>query len=1112
MKLTLFLSMFTIIQLWATESYSQLTKLTLKLEDVKISDALKEIESQSEFFFLYSPKLIDVERKVNIDAENESIKDILSNIFDEKVKFAVYDRQVILTSVEQSSVLSTIQQQKRISGTVTDENRSPLPGVNVQVEGTTIGSITDINGKYSIDKPNENVVLVFSFIGYINQKVSATEKTTIDISLFPSTTSLDEVVVVGYGTVLKKNITTSISKVTVDEVPKAASSIMSQLLLGRASGVQATLASSQPGGNVNLSIRGAGTPIYVVDGVVMPGSSLEPGAANSVTMFPSNVNRGGLAGLDPDNIESVEILKDASASIYGIAASNGVILITTKKGKEGPLKVNYNGSYSVVSNYNYLKPLDAQQYMNLANTFSKEQYLYNNKLTPYGNTAYTNGWTPSFDAATIASAQTTDWVNMVLRNGAISKHEIALNGGNKSLSYYISGNYFLQTGTVSNSSMKRYAIRSNLAFQLTSFIKLTSIINANRNDYNNSAIGENNVVGSQGAGALIDALRTPSYIPLFDSDGKYSVFQNIPNPVALEKLIDLTGSNGLYINFAADFTIIKEMLTAKILFGDNSESSRRSTYIPSDVYFDQMYKSRGNLGSSGRENQTLEATMAFNKKFGSFMNFDAIIGVGKYVNKSNGMNIGYNDQNDAIKNDNLATIAGSILPGSYISEDEKRSQFTRINFDILDRYVINSTLRRDGTDKFFPSKKYAFFPSVSAAWKISNESFMKGIAWINLLKLRASYGTTGSDNLGSSLYGSFGPSAHYIEFNQNTTKYIPIIAYGLDYPYVTWQKTTMKNIGMDFSLFKDRISGSFDVFQNDITNMLGNANTAGLSMFSSYPINGAHQRRQGWDANINTKNIQNPNFSWTSFLTLSRYNSLWITRFPNYTYQLYEKKGVAPTDAFYFYETKGIINADKSNMPSSQPAIAQQPGYPIIVDQDGNDTINIKDVKMINNVPKIYFGFGNTFTYKNFDLNIFIYSMLGIRNWNYALSYYDPTVLAADGPNQNTYSLRMWNSQTNPNGTLPGIAYNLTSLRLPGGAGTDLNYQNASFIRVQNLTLGYNFTSKMLGGVSKYISRIRLYVDAQNPFTFTKFEGVDPEVDYNWPQTRTFTAGINVTF
>jgi hypothetical protein len=276
-------------------------------------------------------------------------------------------------------------------------------------------------------------------------------------------------------------------------------------------------------------------------------------------------------------------------------------------------------------------------------------------------------------------------------------------------------------------------------------------------------------------------------------------------------------------------------------------------------------------------------------------------------------------------------------------------------------------------------------------------------------------------------------------------------------------------------------------------------------------------QRKGWDVSINSKNIQTKDFLWTSVLTVSYYNSLWIERMPNYYYNDYEIHGKVPSNAFYYYQTSGIINADMSNCPASQPAAARKPGYPIIVDQNKDGQITTADIKMSNEVPKPYFGFGNTFNYKKFDLDIFLYSQLGIHKYNYALSFANPSNLANLTSNSNHFAYDMWNSQTNPHGTLPGIAWNLASVTLPGGCGTDIGYQDASFVRVRNITLGYTISGKNLGTIGLYVSNIRIYIDAQDPLTFTKFEGSDPEVDSNglngasFPQIRTFTVGAKIT-
>jgi TonB-linked SusC/RagA family outer membrane protein len=1100
--------------------YSQNTKLNLAMQSATLEDIMQAIEKQSEYRFAYSAEYINLKKEVTVEFNDKPISEVLKVLFEgTDVSYNIQNRHIMLYSEKQTA--NAAMQQKTVAGQVADSSGEPLPGVTVVIKGTTIGTITDLEGAFSLNGVTSDQTLVFSFIGMTTVEVPVGNQTIVNVEMETSSIGLDEVVAIGYGTVSKKNLTTSISKVNASEIAKSANSNMSQLLLGRAAGLQALTTSAQPGGNVDISIRGADNPIYVVDGVVMPSGSLESGSGGSATVIPSSVDRAGLAGLNPEDIESIEILKDASAAIYGIDAANGVILITTKKGKEGPLKVTYDGSQSLVTNYEYLQPLNAPDYMSLVNNFSRDQYLFNNDMGVFGSNEFDGGWTAPFSNEQISNAETVNWSDQILKKGSISNHNIIVNGGGENVNYYVSGNYYDQQGTVTNSSMKRYSLRSNIDLQLFPFLKLTSTVNVNRNKYDNSSVGgTSSGRGAQAAGALTAALSYPSYLPIRDEGGEYTQYLNIPNAVALQEIGDDTETEGTYLNFVADVDIIKNTLKGRLLYGNNKNNTKRSVYIPSYVYFDQMYSSRGNLATDSRENQTFEATVSFNKSIEDLVTFDVVAGVGKYLNSANGLNVAYDGQHDAIGNDNISAASGVYKPGSYRRDNEKRSQFVRANIDLLDRYVIAATLRRDGTDKFFPEKKYSLFPSVSMAWKMSNEGFLSSVSWIDLLKLRASYGVTGSDNLGTTLYGTYKPYSR-VSFNGGSVQHIPITLRGLDYPNVTWQKTTMKNIGVDFYVLKNRLSGSFDVFQNDITDMLGDANTAGLSMFGSYPINGAHLRRSGWDANITGKVIQTTSFVWNSTLTLSRYDAIWKERMPNYDYNDFELQEDAPVNARYYYETNGIINGDMSNMPASQPEEARHPGYPVIADKNEDGEITVDDIVMTNEVPDIYFGFGNTFTYKNFDLDVFVYSQLGVNKYNYALDWAHAGNLANQVQNSNSFAKRIWNSESNPDGTMPGIAWNLASVALPGSAGTDVGFQDASFLRVRNITLGYNIAGRSLGLMGEYVSNIRIYVDAQNPLTFTNFEGFDPEVrsggDYKggkaeYPQTRTFSAGVRINF
>lgn len=1012
-------------------------------------------------------------------------------------------------------------QNNKVTGRVVDAQGEPVIGASVMVKGQQKGVVTDLDGNYSIDVA-KGETLMFSYIGFRPvQKVA--NKPTVDVVMTEDANVLNEVIATGYGAVSRKNLTTAIDKVKGDDVIKTGTTNMSQMLMGRAAGLQATVSSAQPGGGVNINIRGGGEPLYVVDGVVMPSSALEGSSGGSATVMPSSVNRSGLAGLNPEDIESIEVLKDASAAIYGINAANGVILITTKSGKKGKMKVSYEGSLSMVRNYKYIESLNATDFMNYVNVFKKEQYLYNNKMVPYGPNAYDGGNDDAYTAEQISNAQNTDWASYILKNGSISSHNVTIQGGADRLTYYLSGNYYQQDGTVANSSYERFVLRANIGAQVCKWLKLTTTINYNKNNNNNGLVGgTSSGRGAEASGALTAALSYPSTLPLRDEDGKYYAFSTIPNPVGMLAMTNRSYSDGFNANFAFDFTIIPEMLTARALYGYNKEHAKRDVYIPSDVYFDQMYKARGSLNNIERDNSTLEATISFDHSFlNNALSLNVVAGMGRYFSNGSGLGVTYNDINDVLGNDNISAATGDIKPTSDKWSNEKRSQFGRFSIDILDRYVLAGTLRRDGTDKFFKDKKYSWFPSASVAWKIYNEKFMENVKWVNMLKLRASYGQTGNDNLGSTLYGAYSASGNKVAFDNNSTKYVAYYLSSKDYPDVTWEKTIMKNIGLDFSILKDRIYGSFDYFWNDVTDMLGYAATEGLSMFASRPINGGHIRRYGWDATLNTVNVATADFRWTSMLTLSHYNSIWKEQFPNTYFQEYRQQEDEPVNALYFYRTNGIINSDKSNMPAHQPADFQYPGCPIIKDLNGDGEITTADVDMVNVVPALYWGFGNTFNYKNWDLNIFIYSQLGLKKYNYSYDWSDGRELANQTTNQSTIIGDAYNSQTNPNGTLPGIAFRLSNVSLPGGAGTDVYYQNANFLRVRNITLGYTFDARTLGSLSKYIQSVRLYADAQNPFTFTSFDNFDPEVQTGggykggkaeYPMTRTFSFGLKVQF
>lgn len=1121
-KIKFLLLGFLITVLSPVPIFAQKQPLTLHLNDVPLHQILDRIEDKTDYTFQYSKQVIDVNQKRTIHVNRQPIDTVMSVLLKgTSIKYRIKGKQIILNTRQGEE---KYPKTKKLRGTVKDNaTKEPIVGASIVVEGRKTGVISDLNGHFEIEIP-ENAKIYISYIGYVTQTVDVRDNMSLKVYLTEDMNLIEEVVVVGYGSVSKKNLTTAISQVKTEQIPQAGTSNINQLLMGRAAGLQATVNSMQPDGKVNVSIRGGGNPLYVVDGIVMPSDAVQTNSGE--VGLPANIDRSGLCNLNPSDIASVEVLKDASAAIYGIGADNGVILITTKKGKEGAPRIVYDGSYSFVRNYPYLDVLKSREYMELANVFNKENYLYNQKQYPYGAAPYDGKWNAMFSETDMQHATDTDWKKQVLKNGYITKHNLTISGGVPMVKYYLGGSYLDQEGTVSKSGMTKYTFHGNIGIDLFTFLNLTSAFNTNQSTYSNSIVGTD--TGNQGdvaSSVLTSALLYPSCLPLKQEDGTYTIFRNVPNPKAMENIIDRTKENGYNLNFTAKVKLYKDILSIKGIYGMNQENVRRSIFIPSDVYFARMYKSRGNIQSERRQTQTMEVMLSFFKHMFNFVEVEALAGIGKYLESSEGYGLSYEDTNDMINEHDISSAKGKFYPTSHTVQNEKRSQFFKASFDILDKYVLSTTLRRDGADKFFPGSKYALFPSVSVAWKISNEKFLKDAFWINLLKLRASYGKTGQDNLGSSLYGSYAPGGFKVGFNDNSSFYIPYVSMGANYSDVSWQKTIMKNIGLDFYLLKNRISGSIDFFRNDVTCLLGYASTSPLAIYPTRPINGGHYYRKGWEMILDTRNFIGE-FTWNTTFTLSKTNSYWKERLPNYDYRSFQQREDEPMNAYYHYKMNGIINMDRSNMPESQKTLqaeAQLPGCPIIEDKNQDGKIDEDDIFLKDNTPELYLGFGNTFTYRNLEFSFFMYGQFGNIKSNVAYRSALPGPLAVDNPeNTNKFAYKLWNSQTNPNGSRPGLAIDRMGA-LPGGAVVDVDMENASFMRMRNMTLSYNLHDKLLGSINKYVQNIKIYVDIQNPFVLTKFQGFDPEIYTGgggasngsrgeYPQTRTFSLGANIVF
>ncbi|HEV7330487.1 MAG TPA: SusC/RagA family TonB-linked outer membrane protein [Flavisolibacter sp.] len=1012
--------------------------------------------------------------------------------------------------------ISSYAQQRMITGKVTDVDNQPVQGATVTVKNRPASTTkTNESGEFSISAATDEVLFISS-VGYTNKEVKVGADASMSVIMNTNPTSMDEVVVIGYGSTSRRNLTTSVAKIDPKGVPQAANNSVAQLVFGRAPGTVAIQNSAEPGGNINISIRGRGNPLVVVDGVLLPYSGIEPGSGNRT--MNGNVNRGGFAGINPSDIESIEFLKDASASIYGVNAANGVMIITTKKGRGGRTNVSYDGSRSVVSNMGYFKPLNATEYMQYFNQLTLDKYLYDNQMMPFGTkpadlTPYYNN-PATFTEDQIRNAGTgTDWLNYVLRSGSIDNHNISISGATDKVNYYFSGGYFNQRGTVVNSGMKRYTGRMNLSFHLTSFLSVGTNVNYGRNEFLNSQAGAQSAgVGPEGFGAVQAALAYPAHIPVYEAGtGKYSQFNLIGNPLSLLNIQDRTYNTSLFANFSVDIKLIPRVLTARLLYGNNTENAERNFFIPSTVFFDQLNRSRGALSTSRRQNQTMEATLSYKQRFFDAVNLDAVAGIGQYPNTSFGFTATGADMMDAIGTDALgsSSLASQTVTSSR-NETKLRSYFARTSLNYQNRYLLSLSLRYDGYSQFFPQNKYATFPSASLGWNLSNESFLQNARFINLLKLRASIGVTGS--AGSQAYGTFSPDGNTVTFNNGAISYVPYLLTQLDNPNLQWPKTLNKNLGLDFSFFGERISGSFDVFRDDLTRLITNVPTAMLSQISSEPVNSGHQVRQGWELGINTLNVRKASFEWTSMVNLSRNRIRWEDRFINTFLRGWQNERDL-LSSYYVLKTAGILDGVKA-IPESQPAAARLPGSPIFVDRNGDNKIDTLDVFRVDPDPKLALGFGNTFRFKGFDLGIMFYGQLGGWATTPAAVWSSAIDFVTGGRNGVREINEVWTT-SNPTGILPGVAYNPSALAFP--VGTDIGLQSTDFIRCRNITLGYTFNS---GALRRYISNLRLYVDVQNAFLITNFKYVDPEVTVNdvkggaapYPMARTYSFGVRANF
>lgn len=1121
MKLTAFLVLISMVSVFANKTYSQSKALNLNMDRVTVREVLSKIETQSEFHFMYSGKVIDVNRLVSIRVQDAKIDDALKSLFaGTEVDYTIKDRLILLTITESDSSVSS-QQQKSVFGKVTDSSGSPLPGVSIVIKGTTSGIITDADGKFTLAKVSEDATLQFSFVGMKTQEMKLAGKTNINITMQEVAVGIDEVIAIGYGTVKKSDLTGAASSIKVDDLPRAANVSIENMLSGKAAGLKVQTTDAQPGGGLSILIRGAAStgagndPLYIIDGFPVSSDGVDPSTGSRY----SKGTRSPLNSINPNDIESIEVLKDASATaIYGARAANGVILITTKSGKKGKVNVSYDFKQSFQSIANAWDVMDASEWMISHNNYRREKWLINNRIGPYGDISESSvaSWIPAHTEAEIAQAGAgTNWLNEVTQTGKVQEHNVTISGASEETKYLLSFNSYDQTGVIQENNFNRLSGRLNLEQKIRPGIVVGVKATGSRISIDNPSLGTGGVRGVENSGVIEAANAFNPTIPVFDESGDYSLMKNYaayPNPVSLLDITNNTIQDRLFVQSYIEVDLSKDLKFRSQLGFDKQEGVTK-LYVPKTTIYGASYNGMATINQANKFDKLLNATISYKKELFDKHHLDALLGYEFQEFNWDGFGAGNtNFSTDGFLYNNLS-FGQSQKPtvSSNKGTNMLASYFGRLNYSIKDKYLFTFTLRADGSTKFGEGNKFGYFPSGAFAWRLINENFMKNQDWISNLKLRLSVGQTGNSNIsGAFSYYAFG--ANYL-FGGSKSSGTYLESYANN--DLKWETTTECNLGIDFGFLNNRISGALELYYKEVSDLLGTQQLKSYLIQDQIAANLGVTSSKGYELTINTINTEGA-VRWSSDISLSAFKDRWKERSPNIVLASYESVK-DPIRPIWGYETDGLIQPGEtvSYMPTAKTGmlkIKDINGYDaqnnLTGEPDGK--INNADIVLLGNYdPDFMFGFSNNFEYKNFDLNIHLYGIIGVTQKNDYLSLCSDLDKFENDLNFPVVLSRFWSSN-NQKSKLPNPY--VTNPYLTGVAANQPYMENASFVRVQNITLGYNMDGKIL---KSYFKKIRVYLNVTNPFLFTGYTGIDPEYSSTvskYPSQKTYTVGLNLEF
>ncbi len=1138
MKVTVFLLFVSVASLLANDSYAQITKLSLQIENSAIAEVLQQVEEQSEFRFFYNEN-VDTKQKVSVNLKGKTVFEVLDNILDKtSINYKTVGRQIALYNKGESSEIITAQQ-SAVSGKVTDDTGQPLPGVTVIIKGTARGTVSNSNGMYSLTGVPEDATLVFSFVGMLTQEIEVNDRTTIDVVMEEETIGVNEVVVIGYGTREKKDLTGAVSQISSEELQKEIKMSPEMAMQGKMPGVFISNPGSDPNARPSVRIRGVSTlgyndPLYVVDGIpISEGGSSE--SSGRVSDLRGKVNV--LNMINPNDIESISVLKDASATaIYGVRASNGVILITTKRGSKGRMNINLSARYGIQNIYNDYDILNTPDYVMMHLEAWENNKVFNEdsdilRFYDSGSSAY------------LGNNPTYDWQREgKVKNAAIQDYNVSISGGNDVSNYSVGSGYSEQENAMFSDNFQRYSFFLNSDHDLTSWLKVGESFRfaSTKSEFN-------------GGG---DAF-APPWQPLYDRDGLNGYA--FPGRTIDGEFVSRGYGNSTRDNFLAMAEYEKSIYNLIRNLGSfyAEISPVKGLRIKGTVSFDYYTNNRenyeavesglfaanqGQLLSSGNtytnretinKNIVKEFLIGYNNTFGKH-NVDLVL-------NAMDQEVGWNIKNISIRNNSPITswdqrrVDEGWPPedkGSFYERNRSGLQgyMGRLSYNYDSRYYLDATVRRDGTSKFGPGYKWGTFPSFAAAWRVSSEPFMEGLTWLDDLKIRAGWGQTGNQETRDYAFLSlvnFNPKYALGDGGDATGDGVinPAAALG-DFPIIdmSWETVTTSNIGFDAILLDNKMSFTAEYY-NRLTD--GILQTISIPMvigaLNNPVVNLAKVENSGFEFEVGYNDQFgevgfNGSFNLTTVKNVVK--ELYLGRPQGGTLRIEEGQ---PMNYIYGYKMGGVFQSedevdawkeqytDPGNDDQKAPGdIYFEDLYSAPDPEVENQWVGTEPDGKINDfdrtylgktIPGYYYGLNLNFDYRNWDLSFNFRGVGDVQKINNVRQARES--MGAGGANFLTSVLDRWTPQ-NPSTTMPRAIAND-----PAGNNrmSDRWVEDAGFFRLQNMQLGYTFSPDLLNKIG--INSTRLYLSGSNLFVITPYSGLDPENDTT---PVVLSAGININF